>query len=42
VADYSALVARIRDAGQGTDLQIKLRRQGVEFLKGVRLSMPPK
>jgi len=42
IADYPALVARIRDAGQGSELQIKLRREGVEFLQGVRLSTPPK
>jgi len=42
IADYPALVARIRGAGQGSDVRIKIRRDGVELLQGLRLSEPPK
>ena len=42
VADYSALVAKVRDAGQGSELRIKVRREGAELYQGVRLGAPPK
>jgi hypothetical protein len=42
ISDHQALVVGIREAGQGTQVTLKVRRGGSEFIQAVRLGAPPK
>src|SRR2546425_542951 len=42
IADYSALAAKIREAGEGAPVNLRLRRGGSEFYQGLQLGARPK